>query len=68
MRTAVWVVVCIVCVLVGATAGYLVGYGLWKLGFEIIGSAVALVGAGVGGILVLLALLSWRDRRGTARA
>jgi len=58
----------IVCVLVGAFVGYLAGYGLWKLGFEIIGSAVALVGAGVGGILVFLALLSWWDRRSTARA
>jgi hypothetical protein len=47
--------------------GYLAGYGLWKLGFEIIGSAVALVGAGVGGILVFLAILSWWDRRSTAR-
>ena len=68
MRTAVWIVVWIVCVLVGAAVGYLAGYGLWKLGFEIIGSAVALVGAGVGGILVFLALLSWSDRRSTARA
>ena len=68
MRTAVWIVVWIVCVVVGAVVGYLAGYGLWKLGFEIIGSAVALVGAGVGGILVFLALLSWWDRRSTARA
>jgi hypothetical protein len=68
MRIAVWIVVWIVCVLVGAGVGYLAGYGLWKLGFEIIGSAVALVGAGVGGILVFLALLSWWDRRSTARA
>jgi hypothetical protein len=68
MRTAVWIVVWVVCVLLGAFVGYLAGYGLWKLGFEIIGSAVALVGAGVGGILVFLALLSWWDRRSTARA
>jgi hypothetical protein len=68
MRTAVWIVVWIACVLVGAGVGYLAGYVLWKLGFEIIGSAVALVGAGVGGILVFLALLSWWDRRSTARA
>jgi hypothetical protein len=67
MRTFVWIVVWIVCVLVGAGVGYLAGYGLWKLGFEIIGSAVALVGAGVGGILVFLWLLSWWDRRSTAR-
>jgi hypothetical protein len=68
MRTAVWIVVWIVCVLLGAAIGYLAGYGLWKLGFEIIGSAVALVGAGVGGILMFLAVLSWWDKRSTARA
>jgi len=68
MRTIVWIVVWIVCVLVGAGVGYLAGYGLWKLGFEIIGSAVALVGAGVGGILMFLAVLSWWDKRSTARA
>lgn len=68
MKAFVWIVVWIVCVLVGAFVGYLAGYGLWKLGFEIIGSAVALVGAGVGGILVFLAVLSWWDRRSTARA
>jgi len=68
MRTIVWIVVWIVCVLAGAAVGYLAGYGLWKLGFEIIGSAVALVGAGVGGILMFLAVLSWWDKRSTARA
>ncbi|MBV9324166.1 MAG: hypothetical protein JO352_10305 [Chloroflexi bacterium] len=68
MRTAVWIVVWIVCVLLGAFVGYLAGYGLWKLGFEIIGSAVALVGAGVGGILMFLGVLSWYERRDTARA
>jgi hypothetical protein len=68
MRTALWIVIWIACVLLGAAVGFLAGYGLWKLGFEIIGSAVALVGAGVGGILVFLALLSWWDRRSTARA
>jgi hypothetical protein len=51
------------CVLVGALAGFLAGYLLWKLGFELIGSAVALVGAGAGGILVLFGLLAWYDRR-----
>ena len=68
MRTIVWIVVWRVCVLAGAGVGYLAGYGLWKLGFEIIGSAVALVGAGVGGILMFLAVLSWWDKRSTARA
>ncbi len=67
MRTFVWIVVWIVCVVVGAFVGYLAGFGLWKLGFELIGSAVALVGAGVGGIVVFLWLLSWWDRRSDAR-
>jgi hypothetical protein len=50
-------------VIVGSVAGFLVGYALWKLGLELIGSAVALVGAGVGGILVFFGLLAWTDRR-----
>ena len=49
--------------LVGAVVGYFTGYLLWRIGFELIGSAVALVGAGVGGIVVFLALLAWWDRR-----
>ena len=63
MRTLVLILVWIGCVLAGAAVGYLAGYVLWKLGFELIGSAVALVGAGVGGIVVFLALLNWWDRR-----
>jgi hypothetical protein len=66
MRIAFFIVVWIVCVLVGAFVGYLAGYGLWRLGFELIGSAVALVGAGVGGIVVFLAFLNWWSRRETA--
>jgi hypothetical protein len=58
-------VVWIVCVIAGAAAGFLVGYVLWKLGLELIGSAVALVGAGVGGIAAFLWFLQWsEDRRG----
>jgi hypothetical protein len=68
MKTFVWIVVWVVCVLVGAGLGYLAGYVLWKLGFELIGSAVALVGAGAGGILAFLAVLSWWDRRQESRA
>jgi hypothetical protein len=59
------VLVWIICVILGAAAGFLLGYLLWRLGFELIGSAVALVGAGVGGILAFFAFLSWsEDRRG----
>jgi hypothetical protein len=65
MRGATLILVWIVCVIAGAAAGYLLGYLLWRLGFEIIGSAVALVGAGVGGILAFFGFLTWsEDRRG----
>jgi hypothetical protein len=67
MRTFFVIVAWIACVLVGAGIGYLAGYVLWKLGFELIGSAVALVGAGAGGIVVFLALLSWWERRSEDR-
>jgi hypothetical protein len=50
-------------VLVGAAIGYGAGWILWKLGFELIGSAVALVGAGVGGILMFFWFLSWQENR-----
>jgi hypothetical protein len=66
MRTFIWIVVWIGCVLLGAAVGFAAGYVLWKLGFELIGSAVALVGAGIGGVLVFMALLSWWDRRSEA--
>ena len=59
----VLILVWIGCVLVGAAAGYAVGYLIWKLGFELIGSAVALVGAGAGGILVFFGFLNWQENR-----
>jgi hypothetical protein len=58
------VVIWIGCVLVGALVGYLLGLLLWSAGFELLGSAVTLVGAGLGGILVFLALLRWSEERG----
>jgi hypothetical protein len=62
----VWVV----CVILGAIVGFLLGLLLWALGFELLGSAVALVGAGAGGIIAFLAFLSLGDkiaeRRGRA--
>jgi len=56
--TALW----IISVILGAIVGFLIGFLLWKLGFELIGSAVALVGAGAGGIIAFLAFLSWGDK------
>ena len=58
--TLVW----LACVLIGAFAGYFLGYFLWQAGFELIGSAVALVGAGIGGILAFFGFMAWAgDRR-----
>jgi hypothetical protein len=51
------------CVLLGALVGLLAGWILWKLGLEVIGSAVALVGAGVGGIVAFFAFLNWSEDR-----
>ncbi len=58
MRGLKMAVVWIACVLVGAGIGYLAGWTLWKLGFEVIGGAVALAGAAAGGILILVWLMS----------
>lgn len=52
----------IVSVILGGIAGFLLGFLLWKLGFELIGSAVALVGAGAGGIIAFFAFLALGDR------
>jgi hypothetical protein len=46
---AIW----IGCVCIGAAAGFLIGWVIWQLGFELIGSTIAMVGAGFGGLLVL---------------
>jgi hypothetical protein len=67
MSTAALIVLWIVCVLAGAAAGWLAGYLLWRFGFELIGSAVALVGAGAGGIMAFMAVLAWWDRRDRPR-
>lgn len=60
-----------VCVLIGAVVGYMIGYFIWKLGFELIGSAIALVGGGLGGILAFFGFLNWAQdrelRRGSSR-
>ena len=59
------ILVWIGCVIIGALVGYWIGLILWQLGFELLGSAVTLVGAGLGGILMFLAFLKWsEDRRG----
>lgn len=51
------------CVTFGAFVGYWLGSLLWRAGFELIGSAVALVGAGLGGILAFLGVMQWYGDR-----
>ena len=63
MSGGMLILVWIGCVILGAVAGFLAGYVLWKLGFELIGSAVAIVGAGAGGIVAFLWFLNWQDNR-----
>ncbi len=58
MRGIAMVAIWIACVLVGAGLGFLAGWAIWKLGFELIGSAVTLVGAAAGGIGIFLWLMS----------
>ncbi|HYJ11989.1 MAG TPA: hypothetical protein VEW66_00235 [Thermomicrobiales bacterium] len=61
------VVIWILCVLVGAAVGLGAGWLLWKIGFELIGSAVALVGAAVGGIIAFLWFMNWQDNRNQSK-
>jgi hypothetical protein len=55
-------------VLLGLLAGLVIGGLLWALGFKLIGSAVVLVGAGVGGFLGFMAFLALGDRLAERRA
>jgi hypothetical protein len=57
------IVAWIACVLVGAAVGFGIGWIAWELGFELIGSAIALAGAGIGGIVMFFAFMTWSDNR-----
>jgi hypothetical protein len=62
--SGLWIVlIWIVCVMVGTFVGYWLGSLLWQAGFEVIGSAVALVGAGIGGILAFVGFMQWYGGR-----
>lgn len=50
---AIW----LACIVIGAAVGFLAGWLLFQAGFEIIGSTIAMVGAGFGGIIVLFLYL-----------
>ena len=58
-----FILIWFVCLSLGVAIGFGKGWGLWKLGFELIGSAVALVGAGIGGFIVLYAVMRWIENR-----
>ncbi len=57
------ILVWILCVIVGAIIGFGIGWLLWKAGLELIGSAVALVGAAVGGFVVFFWFMRWSEER-----
>ena len=57
------ILVWIACVIIGAIIGFGIGWLLWKAGLELIGSAVALVGAAVGGFVVFFAFMRWQEDR-----
>jgi hypothetical protein len=63
MSGAGYVIAWILCVIVGAAAGVLLGWLLWELGLELIGSAVFLVGGILGGILAFMGFLRWTEGR-----
>ncbi len=54
MRTGRFILIVTCAVMAGAIGGYLIGWAAWQLGFELLGSAIALVGAGIGGIVLLI--------------
>ncbi|MGD9710801.1 MAG: hypothetical protein AB7V46_01895 [Thermomicrobiales bacterium] len=58
-----FVLVWAVCVVLGALIGYGIGWALWKAGLELVGSAVALVGAAVGGFVILYFFMKWTENR-----
>lgn len=58
-----YLLVWITCVALGGAAGYAIGWALWKLDLELIGSAVALLFAGIGGFVALFAYLRWTETR-----
>jgi hypothetical protein len=63
MSGLVLILIWIGCVILGTFVGYWLGSLLWQAGFEIIGSAVMLVGAGIGGILAFLGFIKWSEGR-----
>jgi len=63
MSAWTFILVWVLRVVLGAAVGFAIGWGLWKLGFELIGSTVALVGAGIGGFIVLYAFMRWSEHR-----
>lgn len=41
------------CGLLGLIGGFMAGWLIWQLGFEVLGSMLAIIGAGFGGLFVV---------------
>jgi hypothetical protein len=59
---ALMIIAWVVCVILGAAVGFFAGTIIWHMGFELLGSAVALIGAGAGGIFAFFGFLTLQDR------
>lgn len=58
-----FMLVWILSVIAAALIGYGIGWLLWKAGLELIGSAVALLAAAVGGFVVFFLFMRWSEER-----
>jgi hypothetical protein len=55
------------CIIVGGVIGFAIGYIIWQLGFEMLGSATAMIGSVVGGTMAFFGVYAWSERRQAAR-
>ena len=55
------------CIIAGGIIGFGIGYLLWQLGFEMLGSATAMIGSVIGGTMAFFGVYAWSERRQAAR-
>ena len=55
------------CIIGDGIVGFALGFILWQLGFEILGSATALVAGVIGGTMAFFAIYAWTERRQAER-
>lgn len=53
------ILIWIACMAIGVIGGFFIGWVVWQMGFELLGSWIAIAGAGLGGVVVLF----WYLRR-----